>query len=84
MAGRDENVSATGVVINKPERGKANDEKEFVRKAGGGRRNAVNYRPTIKEEKMSQRAGIAKKTASKGKKAGAGFLGGLFRQDSWA
>ncbi|KIW61299.1 hypothetical protein PV05_01437 [Exophiala xenobiotica] len=84
MAGRDENVSATGVVINKPERGKASDEREFVRKAGGGRRNAVNYRPTINEEKMSQRAGIAKKTASKGKKAGAGFLGGLFRQDSWA
>ncbi|KAK7900086.1 hypothetical protein LTR67_003832 [Exophiala xenobiotica] len=84
MAGRDENVSATGVVINKPERGKASDDKEFVRKAGGGRRNAVNYRPTIKEEKMSQRAGIAKKTAIKGKKAGGGFLGGLFRQDSWA
>ncbi|KAK4946010.1 hypothetical protein LTR10_014812 [Elasticomyces elasticus] len=86
MAGRDENVSATGVVTsNKTERGSAGDGKEFVRKGSGGRRNAVNYRPTMKEEKMSQRAGIAKKSvASKGKKAASGFLGGLFRQDSWA
>ncbi|KAL6245894.1 hypothetical protein RBB50_007047 [Rhinocladiella similis] len=80
-----EGVSATGVTtLNKPERGKANEEKEFVRKAGGGRRNAVNYRPTMKEEKMSQRAGIVKKSAMKSKKGGDGFLGGLFRQDSWA
>ncbi|KAI1609027.1 MRC1-like domain-containing protein [Exophiala viscosa] len=86
MAGRDENVSATGVVTsNRTERGSAGDGKEFVRKGSGGRRNAVNYRPTMKEEKMSQRAGIAKKTvASKGKKRGSNFLGGLFRQDSWA
>lgn len=82
MAGRDENVSATGVVTSRTERGKAGDEKEFVRKGSGGRRNAVNYRPTMKEEKMSQRAGITKKGAAKGKKGG-GFLGGLFRQDTW-
>lgn len=86
MAGsRDENVSATGVVTSsKSERA---ETKEFVRKGSGGRRNAVNYRPTMKEEKMSQRAGIAKKSvACKGKKAGGGgsFLGALFRQDSWA
>ncbi|KIW11388.1 hypothetical protein PV08_10688 [Exophiala spinifera] len=82
-----EGVSATGVTVvnkSKPERGKANEEKEFVRKAGGGRRNAVNYRPTMKEEKMSQRAGIVKKSAVKSNKGGDGFLGGLFRQDSWA
>ncbi|KIW43006.1 uncharacterized protein PV06_04159 [Exophiala oligosperma] len=80
-----EGASATGVTLQKPERGKANEEREFVRKAGGGRRNAVNYRPTVKEEKMSQRAGIVKKTAvMKSKKGGDGFLGGLFRQDSWA
>ncbi|KIX00849.1 uncharacterized protein Z518_09914 [Rhinocladiella mackenziei CBS 650.93] len=82
VANRDENVSATGVVTNKTERGKASEEKEFVRKGSGGRRNAVNYRPTMKEEKMSQRAGIAKKSATKNKGV-SGFLGGLFRQDSW-
>ena len=83
LSGRNEDVSATGVVTNRKERGNANEEKEFVRKGNGGRRNAVNYRPTMREEKMSQRAGIAKKAASKGKKA-SGFLGGLFKQDSWA
>lgn len=83
FSGKNEDVSATGVVTNKKERGNANEEKEFVRKGNGGRRNAVNYRPTMREEKMSQRAGIAKKVASKGKKA-SGFLGGLFKQDSWA
>lgn len=82
MSGRDETVSATGVVTNKTERGKASDEKEFVRKGSGGRRNAVNFRPTVREEKMSQRAGVAKK--SKAKKAGVGSLGALFRRDSWA
>lgn len=81
MAGRNENVSATGVVTSKVERGKASEEKEFVRKGTGGRRNAVNYRPTIKEEKMSQRAGVVKKTAAKGKKNG--FLGELFNGGSW-
>ncbi|OAP58586.1 hypothetical protein AYL99_07676 [Fonsecaea erecta] len=81
MAGRDENVSATGVVTGKTERGRARDEKEFVRKGSGSRRTAVNYRPTIREEKMSQRAGIAKKKAAKAKKSG--FLGGLFGGDSW-
>ncbi|KIW69147.1 hypothetical protein PV04_05040 [Phialophora macrospora] len=81
MAGRDENVSATGVVTNKTERGKASDEKTFVRKGTGGRRNAVNYRPTVREEKMSQRAGVAKKAAAKAKKGG--FLGGLFNGGSW-
>lgn len=83
LSGKNENVSATGVVTNKTERGNANDDKEFVRKGNGGRRNAVNYRPTMREEKMSQRSGIVKKAANKSKKA-AGFLGGLFRQDSWA
>ncbi|EXJ59962.1 hypothetical protein A1O7_04110 [Cladophialophora yegresii CBS 114405] len=81
MAGRDENVSATGVVTNKTERGKASDEKTFVRKGTGGRRNAVNYRPTMREEKMSQRAGVAKQAAAKAKKGG--FLGGLFNGGSW-
>jgi mediator of replication checkpoint protein 1 len=81
MAGRDENVSATGVVTNKTERGKASDEKTFVRKGTGGRRNAVNYRPTVREEKMSQRAGVAKKAAAKAKKGG--FLGGLLNGGSW-
>ena len=81
MAG-NETVSATGVVTNKTERGRGRDDKEFVRKASGGRSMAVNYRPTVREEKMSQRAGIAKKSAAKGKKSG--FLGGLFDGGSWA
>ncbi|KAJ9611729.1 hypothetical protein H2200_004913 [Cladophialophora chaetospira] len=80
MAG-NENVSATGVVTSKTERGKASDEKEFVRKGTGGRRNAVNFRPTVREEKMSARAGVSKKAAAKGKKSG--FLGGLFGGGSW-
>ncbi|KAL2404650.1 hypothetical protein ABEF93_006668 [Exophiala dermatitidis] len=87
IGGRDENVSATGVVTtnNRTERGKASGEKEFVRKSTGGQRAAVNYRPTIREEKMSQRAGIAKKmAAAKNKKTKGGFLGGLFQRDSWA
>lgn len=84
ISGRNETVSATGVVINKPERGTAGEEKEFVRKGNGGSRNAVNYRPTIKEEKMKQRAGVMKKTAAKAKKSRGGFLGGLFEKDSWA
>ncbi|EXJ89868.1 hypothetical protein A1O3_02935 [Capronia epimyces CBS 606.96] len=84
FVGRGENVSATGVVTNRPERGKASDEKEFIRKGSGGRRNAVNYRPTVREEKMSQRAGIAKKNAAKNQKTRGGFLGGLFGKDSWA
>lgn len=84
MAGRDEPVSATGVVTNRTERGKGSEAKEFIRKGSGGQRNAVNYRPTIREEKMSQRAGIAKKNAARSKKATGGFLGGLFGQNSWA
>ncbi|KAK5057673.1 hypothetical protein LTR84_011674 [Exophiala bonariae] len=85
LSGKNENVSATGVVTNKTERGSANEDKEFVRKGNGGRRNAVNYRPTMREEKMSERSGIAKakKAAKKSKKA-SGFLGGLFKEDSWA
>lgn len=82
MSGR-ETVSATGVVTNRTERGSVSEEKEFVRKGNGGRRNAVNYqgeRKTLREEKMSARAGIIK--TSKPKK-GQGFLGGLFRGDSW-
>lgn len=83
MAGRDENVSATGVVTSRPERGGVEKQKDFVRKGSGGRRNAVNYRPTnLKEEKMSQRAGVKK--VVKGKKGGNGFLGGLFGGNNWA
>ncbi|KAL2441505.1 hypothetical protein ABEF95_015203 [Exophiala dermatitidis] len=86
IGGRDENVSATGVVTNnRTERSKPTQEKEFVRKSTGGQRAAVNYRPTIREEKMSQRAGVAKKmAAAKNKKTKGGFLGGLFQRDSWA
>lgn len=82
MSGR-ENVSATDVVTSKTERGSAAQEKDFVRKGASTSRNAVNYqgRQNLKEEKMSARAGIAKKQQ---KKKGSGFLGGLFRGDSWA
>ena len=89
MAGRDENVSATGVVTSKSERGgdekKNTSTKEFVRKGSRGRSTAVNYRPTIREEKMSARAGVGKKSG-KGKKGAGGFLGGLFGGGggSWA
>ena len=76
-----ENVRATGVSTG-TERGAPGQDKEMVRKAGGGRRNAVNYRVKPKEEVM--RARVLK--SKKGKKGGggSGFLGGLFRRDSWA
>jgi mediator of replication checkpoint protein 1 len=82
MAGRE--ASATGVTVTK-ERGHAGEEKAFVRKGMGGQRNAVNYRVKPAESKMSERAGVKKMPAgkpAKGKKGG--FLGGLFRGDSWA
>ena len=82
MAGREE--SATGVTMTK-ERGYAGEEKAFVRKGTGGQRNAVNYRVKPAESKMSERAGVRKSIvgkAAKGKKGG--FLGDLFRRDSWA
>ena len=44
----------------------------------------MNYRPTVKEERMSARAGVQK--SERKKKGGAGqggFLGGLFRGESW-
>ena len=74
-------VSATGVT-SRTERGHVSEEKEFIRKGSGGRRNAVNYRPTVKEERMSARAGVQKRKGGKGK-GGSGFLGGLFRGESW-
>ena len=82
MAGRE--ASATGVTVTK-ERGHVGEEKAFVRKGRGGQRNAVNYRVKPAESKMSERAGVRKTPAgkaAKGKKGG--FLGGLFRGDSWA
>jgi mediator of replication checkpoint protein 1 len=82
VAGRE--TSATGVTVTK-ERGHAGEEKAFVRKGTGGQRNAVNYRVKPAESKMSERAGVKKTLvgkAARGKKGG--FLGGLFRGDSWA
>ena len=74
-------VSATGVTTSRTERGHVSEEKDFIRKGTGSRRNAVNYRPTVKEERMSARAGVQK--ALKNRKSAKGFLGGLFRGDSW-
>lgn len=81
ISGRD-NISATGVVTSKTERGGAAKEKEFVRKGANTSRNAINYqgRQNLKEEKMSARAGVVKK---QGKKKSGSFLTGLFRGDTW-
>ncbi len=84
LTSSSENISATGVTTSRTERGHVSGEKEFIRKGTGGRRNAVNYRPTVKEERMSARAGVQK--SERKKKGGAGqggFLGGLFRGESW-
>jgi mediator of replication checkpoint protein 1 len=82
MAGREE--SATRVTVTK-ERGHAGEEKTFVRKGSGGQRNAVNYRVKPAESKMSERAGVKKPIVGKSAKGNkGGFLGGLFRGDSWA
>ena len=83
VSGRD-NVSATGVVTSKTERGSAAREKDFVRKGSNTSRNAINYqgRQNLKEEKMSARAGIVKKQQKN--KSGGSFLTGLFRGDTWS
>ncbi|RMZ84296.1 hypothetical protein DV738_g714, partial [Chaetothyriales sp. CBS 135597] len=87
-----EGVSATGVTVAKAERGNAGEEKEFIRKGKGGVRNAVNYRGpapaakgrlTVREERMSARAGVVKRDAAKGKIRQDGFLSILFRGGSW-
>lgn len=72
-------VSATGVT----ERGAAEQEKEMIRKAQGGKRSAINYyaKGRVEErEKVRQgrvmKSSAARKTVGKGKKGG--FLGGLF------
>ena len=77
-------VTTTNIAVKRTERVAVEEEKEFIRKAAGGRRNAVNYRSHVKpvEEKMSKRAGVRKKVTA-ASKSGAGFLGGLFRGDSW-
>ncbi|KPI40396.1 Mediator of replication checkpoint protein 1 [Cyphellophora attinorum] len=82
-----ENVSATGVSIAKTERGHVSEEKAFVRKGMGGRRNAVNYqageRPQQKAAGNSRRGkgGAMGKNAKGG--GGGGFLNGLLRGDTW-
>lgn len=81
LSASSDTVSATGVT-SRTERGHVSREKEFIRKGTGGRRNAVNYRPTVKEERMSARAGVQKRNGGKGK-GGSGFLGRLFRGESW-
>ena len=63
------------------ERGAPDQEKEVIRKGAAGRRNAVNYRVKPKEEQMRSRVEVKK---GKTTKAGGGFLGGLFRGDSWS
>ena len=75
------NVSATGVTVA-TERGAADQEKDMIRKGAGGRRNAVNYRVKPKEEQMQGRI-AARKGNAKAKAGGSGFLGGLFRGNSW-
>lgn len=80
-------VSATGVT----ERGAADQEKEMIRKAQGGKRSAINYyaKGRVEErEKVRQgrvdKSGMAKKAAKKGRGKGkGGFLGELFGRDSW-
>lgn len=75
------NVSATGVTVS-TERGAPDQEKDVIRKGAGGRRNAVNYRVKPKEEQMKSRVAVTKGKTTKGGKGG--FLGGLFRGDSWS
>ena len=74
------NVSATGVSVA-TERGAPDQEKEVIRKGAGGRRNAVNFRVKPKEEQMKSR--VAAKKGKTAKAGGSGFLGGLFRGNSW-
>ena len=88
------NISATGVTTSRTERGHVSEEKAIHPQGHRweANRSAVNYRPTVKEERMSARAGVQKKVKLGGKGKGGflgggflggGFLGGLFRGDSW-
>ena len=93
-SGSGEEMSATGVVTvtNRTERGSRAEEKEFVRKAVGGGRMAVNFDHgrakairAVDDGAKAGRVGIAK-SKGKGKAGGkgkSGFLGGLFRGHSW-
>ncbi|ETN41346.1 uncharacterized protein HMPREF1541_03281 [Cyphellophora europaea CBS 101466] len=82
----NESTSATGVTVAKPERGHVSEDKVFIRKNNTGRRNAVNFQAGERPQKMSERAGVSKKTMSKsgkGKRTG-GLLGDLLgRSDTW-
>lgn len=77
-----ESTSATGVTVAKTERGHVSEEKQFVRKGMGGRRNAVNYQAG---ERPAQMKGVVK--AKKGRRSGkavGGFLGEVLgRADTW-
>ena len=75
-------VSATGV-STRTERGHVSEEKEFVRKAKGGVRNSVNWKPSVavREEREKR---VTKKLQGKRKgKSGGGFVAGLLRGDTW-
>ena len=77
-----ENLSATGV-STRTERGHVSEEKEFVRKAKGGVRNSVNWKPSVavREEREKR---VTKKLQGKRKgKSGGGFVAGLLRGDTW-
>ena len=77
-----DNVSATGV-STRTERGHVSEEKEFVRKAKGGVRNSVNWKPSVAvREEREKRVTKRQQGKRKGKSSG-GFVAGLLRGDTW-
>ena len=91
-------LSATGVSTNNMSARANGSEKEFVRKANTGRRMAVNFDARaegnsqggerakvgkMKAAGVNGKRGLTGKTSSKKSAGAAGFMGGLFRGDSW-
>ena len=77
-----DNVSATGV-STRTERGHVSEEKEFVRKAKGGVRNSVNWKPSVAVREEREKTVTKKLQGRRKGRSGGGFVAGLLRGDTW-
>ena len=77
-----DNVSATGV-STRTERGHVSEEKEFVRKAKGGVRNSVNWKPSVAVREEREKRVTKRQQGKRKGKSGGGFVAGLLRGDTW-
>ena len=77
-----DNVSATGV-STRTERGHVSEEKEFVRKAKGGVRNSVNWKPSVAVREEREKRVTKRQQGKRKGNGGGGFVAGLLRGDTW-